>query len=92
MCFHFRDSQPTSLLKDRSMYISESFAQASCIAAKLAAGIIMVAAAHGALAGYSGDSGGMQKIAFSSKGNNATAAQSHAASACKIINSIAFCN
>ena len=74
------------------MYISESFAQASRIAAKLAAGIIMVAAAHGALAGYSGDGGGMQKIAFSSKGNNATAAQSHAASACKIINSIAFCN
>ena len=74
------------------MYISENFAQASCIAAKLAAGIIMVAVAHGALAGYSGDGSGMQKIAFSSKGNNATAAQSHAVSACKIIDSIAFCN
>ena len=73
------------------MYISENFAQASHVAAKLAAGIIMVVA-HGALAGYSGDGSGMQKIAFSSKGNNATAAQSHAVSACKIIDSIAFCN
>ena len=43
------------------MYISESFAQASRVAAKLAAGIIAVAAVHGALAGYSGDGGGMQK-------------------------------
>ena len=73
------------------MFISESFAQVSRVAAKLAAGIIMVAAAHSVLAGYSGDGGRMPKIAFSCRGNNATA-QSHVASACKIINSIAFCN